>query len=107
METNDLGRPNRKELWRAFEKLMGIAVQGSSSSTVARQLLLFSHFRNEFDVGLCHRFDSSNRVAATVVLTHAVTGGDDREFRNFLCQIWKDRLQTRWTTNTQWLKEVI
>ena len=97
MNVDYMGRPCRDDLWAAFDKLMDIARQSSSSSFVARDLLVFSHRRDSFDLGETHKFDTYNRKAAIVVIAHAVNGGDDRELGRFL----KDRKLTR----LKWLKD--
>lgn len=99
MKVDYLGRPCRSDLWAAFDQLMGIARQNSSSSFVARDLLVHSHGRMGFDIGQTHKFDSTNRQAAVVVIAHAVTGGDDREFGNYLKQ--------KGLTKLEWLKDQV
>jgi hypothetical protein len=103
MTQNYLGQPRRNELWRAFDQLMDIARQVSSSSSVARDLLVYSHCMKSFDVREASRFDSSNRKATVVVIAHAVNGGDDRGLGTYLRQkgltelAWlKDRVLVTW-----------
>lgn len=79
-------KPNvkKEQLWDAFRTLMDIAQQSSSSSEVARDLLVFSHSRNSFDIERTYVFDSENQLAASIVILHAMNRGDDREFGRYL-----------------------
>lgn len=101
MKDSYLVQPCRRELWAAFDHLMNTAKQQSSSSFVARDLLVYSHCRDSFDIGGTFKFDGPNRVAAIAVLLHTINGGDDQEFGNYLKH--NDLTELAWLKDRVWV----